>query len=82
MWLLYCSYICQIFLFFLLYYREKPKVVKPTGNSDGPDAKKAKIDPNETIVMKKVDDLSHLELYENTPIHTGEKRSDQSSNFV
>lgn len=43
--------------FFLLNYREKPKVVKPTGNSDGPDAKKAKIDPNETVVMKKVDDL-------------------------
>lgn len=42
--------------------------MKPTGNSDGPDAKKAKIDPNETIVMKKVDDLSHLELYKNTPI--------------
>uniref|UniRef100_H3D7D5 SUMO1 activating enzyme subunit 1 n=1 Tax=Tetraodon nigroviridis TaxID=99883 RepID=H3D7D5_TETNG len=35
------------------YIEEKPKIVKPTGNSDGPDAKKAKIDPNETIVMKK-----------------------------
>lgn len=55
--------------------------MKPTGNSDGPDAKKAKIDPNETIVMKKVDDLSHLELYENTCIHTSEERSDQRLNL-
>lgn len=38
--------------------------MKPTGNSDGPDAKKAKVDPNETVVMKKVDGLSRLQLYE------------------
>ncbi|CAJ1064834.1 SUMO-activating enzyme subunit 1 [Xyrichtys novacula] len=36
------------------YVEEKPKVVKPSGNSnDGPEAKKAKIDPNETTVVKK-----------------------------
>ncbi|KAM6933894.1 SUMO-activating enzyme subunit 1 [Xenentodon cancila] len=36
------------------YVEEKPKVVKPSGDSnDGPDAKKAKIDPNETTMVKK-----------------------------
>ncbi|XP_029923308.1 SUMO-activating enzyme subunit 1 isoform X1 [Myripristis murdjan] len=34
--------------------REKPKTVKPAqGSSDGPEAKKAKIDPNETTMVKK-----------------------------
>ncbi|KAF1393555.1 hypothetical protein PFLUV_G00017250 [Perca fluviatilis] len=34
---------------------EKLKVVKPTGNSnDGPEAKKAKVDPNETTMVKKM----------------------------
>lgn len=32
--------------------------MKPTGNSDGPEAKKAKVDTNETIVVKKVDDIT------------------------
>ncbi|XP_076014678.1 SUMO-activating enzyme subunit 1 [Genypterus blacodes] len=37
------------------YVEEKPKLVKPTGDSnDGPRAKKAKVDPNETVVVKKV----------------------------
>uniref|UniRef100_A0A3B4TBJ8 SUMO1 activating enzyme subunit 1 n=2 Tax=Seriola TaxID=8160 RepID=A0A3B4TBJ8_SERDU len=36
------------------YVEEKPKVVKPTGDSnDGPEAKKAKVDPNETTMVKK-----------------------------
>ncbi|XP_013887816.1 SUMO-activating enzyme subunit 1 [Austrofundulus limnaeus] len=36
------------------YVEEKPKVVKPSGDSnDGPEAKKAKIDPNETTMVKK-----------------------------
>lgn len=35
--------------------REKPKVTKAAGDSsDGPEAKKAKVDPNETIMVKKV----------------------------
>lgn len=35
--------------------REKPKVVKPkTESNDGPEAKKTKIDPNETTMIKKV----------------------------
>ncbi|KAM4628349.1 SUMO-activating enzyme subunit 1 [Polymixia lowei] len=34
------------------YVEEKPKLVKPSGN-DGPEAKKAKIDPNETTMVKK-----------------------------
>lgn len=55
--------------------------MKTTGNSDGPDAKKAKIDPNETIVMKKVDNRSHLKFYENTYIHTSEARLDQRLNL-
>uniref|UniRef100_A0A3B3E0K7 SUMO1 activating enzyme subunit 1 n=1 Tax=Oryzias melastigma TaxID=30732 RepID=A0A3B3E0K7_ORYME len=38
------------------YVEEKPKVVKPSGDSsDGPGAKKAKVDPNETTMVKKVD---------------------------
>lgn len=37
------------------HFREKPKLVKPTENSnDGPEAKKAKVDPNETTMVKKV----------------------------
>lgn len=37
------------------HVREKPKLVKPTENSnDGPEAKKAKVDPNETTMVKKV----------------------------
>lgn len=60
---------CLVCFVFLLYYREKPKVVKPTANSDGPDAKRAKIDPNETIVMKKVDGRSHFKLYEKTRLY-------------
>uniref|UniRef100_A0A3Q3CGU0 SUMO1 activating enzyme subunit 1 n=1 Tax=Haplochromis burtoni TaxID=8153 RepID=A0A3Q3CGU0_HAPBU len=36
------------------YVEEKPKVVKPSGESnDGPKAKKAKVDPNETTMVKK-----------------------------
>uniref|UniRef100_A0A7N8Y4K6 SUMO1 activating enzyme subunit 1 n=1 Tax=Mastacembelus armatus TaxID=205130 RepID=A0A7N8Y4K6_9TELE len=35
------------------YVEEKPKIVKPTGGSDGPEAKKAKVDPNETTMVKK-----------------------------
>uniref|UniRef100_A0A667XG86 SUMO-activating enzyme subunit 1 n=1 Tax=Myripristis murdjan TaxID=586833 RepID=A0A667XG86_9TELE len=36
------------------YVEEKPKTVKPAqGSSDGPEAKKAKIDPNETTMVKK-----------------------------
>lgn len=37
-------------------HREKPKVRKTTDEpaSDGPEAKKAKIDPNETTMVKKV----------------------------
>uniref|UniRef100_A0A3P8TEI3 SUMO1 activating enzyme subunit 1 n=1 Tax=Amphiprion percula TaxID=161767 RepID=A0A3P8TEI3_AMPPE len=36
------------------YVEEKPKVVKPPADSnDGPEAKKAKIDPNETTMVKK-----------------------------
>ncbi|KAF6718153.1 SUMO-activating enzyme subunit 1 [Oryzias melastigma] len=36
------------------YVEEKPKVVKPSGDSsDGPGAKKAKVDPNETTMVKK-----------------------------
>lgn len=36
-------------------FREKPKLVKPSkSNQDGPDAKKAKADPNETTMVKKV----------------------------
>ncbi|XP_070685432.1 SUMO-activating enzyme subunit 1 [Pempheris klunzingeri] len=36
------------------YVEEKPKIVKPTENSnDGPEAKKAKVDPNETTMVKK-----------------------------
>ncbi|XP_003968748.1 SUMO-activating enzyme subunit 1 [Takifugu rubripes] len=35
------------------YIEEKPKLVKPTGNSGGPEAKKVKVDINETIVVKK-----------------------------
>lgn len=46
--------------------------MKPTGNPDGPEAKKAKVDPNETIMVKKVDDISHLKLYENTCINPNE----------
>uniref|UniRef100_A0A3P9HH24 SUMO1 activating enzyme subunit 1 n=1 Tax=Oryzias latipes TaxID=8090 RepID=A0A3P9HH24_ORYLA len=38
------------------YVEEKPKVVKPSGDSsDGSGAKKAKVDPNETTMVKKVD---------------------------
>lgn len=29
-------------------------MLKSTGNSDGPEAKKSKVDPNETIMVKKV----------------------------
>lgn len=45
-----------IFLFLhALSFREKPKLVKPAADSnDGPDAKKAKVDPNETTMVKKV----------------------------
>ncbi|KAF7659427.1 hypothetical protein LDENG_00298140 [Lucifuga dentata] len=36
------------------YVEEKPKVVKPTRDSnDGPEAKKAKVDANETVMVKK-----------------------------
>lgn len=36
------------------YVEEKPKIVKPAADSnDGPEAKKAKIDPNETTMVKK-----------------------------
>nr|XP_057937025.1 SUMO-activating enzyme subunit 1 [Doryrhamphus excisus]XP_057937026.1 SUMO-activating enzyme subunit 1 [Doryrhamphus excisus]XP_057937027.1 SUMO-activating enzyme subunit 1 [Doryrhamphus excisus] len=36
------------------YVEEKPKVVKPSADSnDGPEAKKAKVDPNETTMVKK-----------------------------
>uniref|UniRef100_A0A8C6LFD1 SUMO1 activating enzyme subunit 1 n=1 Tax=Nothobranchius furzeri TaxID=105023 RepID=A0A8C6LFD1_NOTFU len=36
------------------YIEEKPKVVKPSGDSkDGPEPKRAKVDPNETTVVKK-----------------------------
>ncbi|XP_015254864.1 PREDICTED: SUMO-activating enzyme subunit 1 [Cyprinodon variegatus] len=36
------------------YVEEKPKVVKPSSDSsDGPEAKKAKIDPTETTMVKK-----------------------------
>ncbi|KAK2913043.1 SUMO-activating enzyme subunit 1 [Channa argus] len=36
------------------YVEEKPKVVKPTGDSnDGPEAKKPRVDPNETTMVKK-----------------------------
>uniref|UniRef100_A0A3Q0RNR7 SUMO1 activating enzyme subunit 1 n=1 Tax=Amphilophus citrinellus TaxID=61819 RepID=A0A3Q0RNR7_AMPCI len=36
------------------YVEEKPKVVKPSGESnDGPEAKKAKVDPSETTMVKK-----------------------------
>lgn len=36
------------------YVEEKPKLVKPSSDAnDGPDAKKAKIDPNETTMVKK-----------------------------
>lgn len=37
------------------YVEEKPKSVKPTGNltEDGPETKKAKVDPNETTMVKK-----------------------------
>lgn len=36
-------------------FREKLKVVKPTGEAnDGPEAKKAKVDPTETTMVKKV----------------------------
>ncbi|CAL8334572.1 unnamed protein product [Boreogadus saida] len=36
------------------YVEEKPKMVKPSGDSnDGPKAKKAKVDPNETTMVKK-----------------------------
>ena len=36
--------------------REKPKVVKPKTDesNDGPEAKKPKVDPNETTMIKKV----------------------------
>lgn len=35
--------------------REKPKVVKSSDEAnDGPEAKKAKVDPNETTMVKKV----------------------------
>lgn len=38
--------------------REKLKVVKPSSDSnDGPEAKKAKLDPNETTMVKKVSGL-------------------------
>ena len=40
---------------FLRPFREKLKVVKPSrGTNDGPEAKKAKVDPNETTMVKKV----------------------------
>ncbi|XP_037534283.1 SUMO-activating enzyme subunit 1 [Nematolebias whitei] len=36
------------------YVEEKPKMMKPSADStDGPEAKRAKIDPNETIMVKK-----------------------------
>ncbi|XP_061828312.1 SUMO-activating enzyme subunit 1 [Nerophis lumbriciformis] len=36
------------------YVEEKPKVVKPSGDSnDGPEAKRVKLDPNETTMVKK-----------------------------
>lgn len=39
-------------------------MVKPTGNSsDGPEAKKAKIDPNETTMVKKVNESILNTLY-------------------
>uniref|UniRef100_A0A3Q3WCZ3 SUMO-activating enzyme subunit 1 n=1 Tax=Mola mola TaxID=94237 RepID=A0A3Q3WCZ3_MOLML len=37
------------------YVEEKPKLVKPSENSnDGPEPKKAKVDPNETVMVKKM----------------------------
>lgn len=36
------------------YVEEKPKVVKPSADSDGPDSKKTKVDPTETTMVKKV----------------------------
>lgn len=36
-------------------FREKPKLVKPSESSQGgPEAKKSKVDPNETTMVKKV----------------------------
>uniref|UniRef100_A0A3Q3J5W2 THIF-type NAD/FAD binding fold domain-containing protein n=1 Tax=Monopterus albus TaxID=43700 RepID=A0A3Q3J5W2_MONAL len=36
------------------YVEEKPKLVKPTGESNnGPEAKRAKVDPNQTTMVKK-----------------------------
>lgn len=41
--------------------REKPKVVKGSNEAnDGPDAKKPKVDPNETTMVKKVGMLVDL----------------------
>ncbi|KAM3874851.1 SUMO-activating enzyme subunit 1 [Diretmus argenteus] len=43
------------------YVEEKPKLVKPARDSgDGPEAKKAKIDPNETTMVKKMDTFCSL----------------------
>uniref|UniRef100_A0A8C6U1Q7 SUMO1 activating enzyme subunit 1 n=1 Tax=Neogobius melanostomus TaxID=47308 RepID=A0A8C6U1Q7_9GOBI len=46
-----CTPCCSL----LLLVTEKPKVVKPSGESaDGPESKKAKVDPTETTMVKKV----------------------------
>lgn len=48
-----------MFLFKLA--REKPKVVKGSNEAnDGPEAKKPKVDPNETTMVKKVSLLVDL----------------------
>lgn len=45
----------MLHIFPFTVFREKPRVVKPTGDAnDGPEAKKAKVDPNETTMVKKV----------------------------
>ncbi|KAG7215387.1 hypothetical protein INR49_022555 [Caranx melampygus] len=43
------------------YVEEKPKLVKPSGESnDGPEAKKVKVDPNETTMVKKTASFCNL----------------------
>ncbi|XP_060928924.1 SUMO-activating enzyme subunit 1 [Limanda limanda] len=43
------------------YVEEKPKIVKPTKDSnDGPEAKKSKVDPNETTLVKKTSSFCTL----------------------
>ncbi|XP_053728698.1 SUMO-activating enzyme subunit 1 isoform X3 [Synchiropus splendidus] len=43
------------------YVEEKPKLVKPSADSsDGPEAKKAKVDPNETTMVKKTSSFCSL----------------------